>query len=63
MAKLGPQEPKYDEPYLTFMNEPRLWTFAYHKDAYLRQAVYSLLRTCLVNRKGWSSFATGSKQK
>ncbi|KAF3925498.1 hypothetical protein AA313_de0204489 [Arthrobotrys entomopaga] len=53
MAKMGVREPKYDEPYLTFMNEPRLWTFAYHNDPYLRQAVYSLLRTCLVNRKDY----------
>ncbi|EPS35471.1 hypothetical protein H072_11151 [Dactylellina haptotyla CBS 200.50] len=53
MAKMGAQEPKYDEPYLTFMNEPRLWTFAYHNDPYLRQAVYSFLRTCLVNRKDY----------
>ncbi|KAK6331525.1 hypothetical protein TWF730_004603 [Orbilia blumenaviensis] len=53
MAKMGTNEPKHDEPYLTFMNEPRLWTFAYHPDPYLRQAVYSLLRTCLVNRKDY----------
>ncbi|KAK6515706.1 hypothetical protein TWF281_004297 [Arthrobotrys megalospora] len=53
MAKMGTNEPKHDEPYLSFMNEPRLWTFAYHSDPYLRQAVYSLLRTCLVNRKDY----------
>ncbi|KAF3129728.1 hypothetical protein TWF594_010852 [Orbilia oligospora] len=53
MAKMGTNEPKHDEPYLSFMNEKRLWTFAYHSDPYLRQAVYSLLRTCLVNRKDY----------
>ncbi|KAK6342555.1 hypothetical protein TWF718_007959 [Orbilia javanica] len=53
MAKMGTNEPKHDEPYLSFMNESRLWTFAYHSDPYLRQAVYSLLRTCLVNRKDY----------
>ncbi|KAF3210886.1 hypothetical protein TWF679_006672 [Orbilia oligospora] len=50
---MGTNEPKHDEPYLSFMNEKRLWTFAYHSDPYLRQAVYSLLRTCLVNRKDY----------
>ncbi|KAK6527828.1 hypothetical protein TWF694_004804 [Orbilia ellipsospora] len=59
MAKMGAREPKYDEPYLTFMNEPRLWTFAYHNDPYLRQSVYSLLRTCLVNRKDYVEPALG----
>ncbi|KAF3935954.1 hypothetical protein ABW19_dt0203801 [Dactylella cylindrospora] len=53
MAKMGAQEAKHDEAYLSFMNEPRLWTFAYHPDPHLRQAVYSLLRTCLVNRKDY----------
>ncbi|KAF3928547.1 hypothetical protein ABW21_db0206473 [Orbilia brochopaga] len=53
MAKMGTQEPKHDEAYFSFINEPRLWTFAYHSDSHLRLAVYSLLRTCLVNRKDY----------
>ncbi|KAJ6256285.1 E3 ubiquitin-protein ligase [Drechslerella dactyloides] len=53
MAKMGAQEAKHDEAYLSFINEPRLWTFAYHSDPHLRLAVYSLLRTCLVNRKDY----------
>ncbi|EWC46127.1 hypothetical protein DRE_04701 [Drechslerella stenobrocha 248] len=53
LAKMGAQEAKHDEAYLSFINEPRLWTFAYHSDPNLRQAVYSLLRTCLVNRKDY----------
>ncbi|KAK6355425.1 hypothetical protein TWF696_004523 [Orbilia brochopaga] len=53
MAKMGTQEAKHDEAYISFINEPRLWTFAYHSDSHLRLAVYSLLRTCLVNRKDY----------